>query len=355
MHTENTSNRGSRARFLRTSKKIKTHYDGWKLGLPPYVKVEEENIPTMIAVGGGKGGVGKSVVSANLAAKLAEAGYRVLLVDLDLGCSNLHSHFGITMPEFSLADFLIKKEKKFSEILLGTKVPGIRLVAGGREADWLSILSSDRTALSPLWGELLGAKKNIGADFVVVDLGAGTATHTLDFYSGAHLGVCTVLPEPTSIDNAYVFLSSFLMRMVENVGEQIGQLDEAKDVIAALSSIKPGASKQSYAMALISFYREYPELIEGLKKALLARQVGVVVNQTRSHQDTITGDSMQRILSEFFGLFAHYLGYLNYDDATWKSLRNHGTLAIEFPHSLISRRMTSVAIEALSRLGFKEQ
>ena len=354
MQTHTTTYERARARFLRESLRQKQNVSGWQLGLPSFINVNEEDAPTIISVGGGKGGVGKSVVSANLAAKLAQAGYRVLLLDLDLGCSNLHSHFGISQPEYSLADFLIKKEKSFKDILLQTQVSGIRLVAGGREVDWASYINHDREFLSPVWEQIVGAKKNLGADFVVLDLGAGTASHTLDLYTAAHLGVCTVLPEPTSIENAYVFLSSYLIRLVDNIGARTQMVDEAEDIKAALLKIRPQDGGLGYAETLVSFAREYPEFIENIKKVFLSRQIGIVVNQTRTHEDTVTGDCMKRILTEYFGFFAHYLGYLNYDDATWKSLRNHSTLAIDFPHSLISRRMTSVAIEALTHLGYKE-
>src|SRR5437870_3214402 len=55
----------------------------WALGLPRHVRLPPGHTPHIIAIGGGKGGVGKSLLSANLAAKLAESGARVLLVDLD--------------------------------------------------------------------------------------------------------------------------------------------------------------------------------------------------------------------------------------------------------------------------------
>ena len=83
--------------------------NSWKLGLPHSMSCPDAgDLPAVLAVGGGKGGVGKSIISANLSAILSQAGYRVLVIDLDLGCANLHTQFGIPMPRKTLADFLLR-------------------------------------------------------------------------------------------------------------------------------------------------------------------------------------------------------------------------------------------------------
>ena len=71
---------------------------GWELGLPGYADLSGRCPPPIIAVGGGKGGVGKSLVSANLAVKLAASGWRVLAIDMDIGGANLHTYFGLPTP-----------------------------------------------------------------------------------------------------------------------------------------------------------------------------------------------------------------------------------------------------------------
>ena len=57
------------------------------------------------AIGGGKGGVGKSLISANLSITLAQTGVKVTAVDLDLGCANLHTCLGVDIPSLTLSDF----------------------------------------------------------------------------------------------------------------------------------------------------------------------------------------------------------------------------------------------------------
>lgn len=84
----------------------------------------------IIAVGGGKGGIGKTLVSSSLAIALAEAGTRVILIDADLGGANVHTVMGIHTPEKTLHDFISRKVKSLAEVVIDAPVPGLRLICG---------------------------------------------------------------------------------------------------------------------------------------------------------------------------------------------------------------------------------
>ena len=91
--------------------------------------------PQIWAIGGGKGGVGKSVVASNLAVCMAKLGRRVVIVDGDLGGANLDTLFGCPRPARTLADFFAKHVERLEEIAVPTGVDGLALVAG--DADTL--------------------------------------------------------------------------------------------------------------------------------------------------------------------------------------------------------------------------
>ncbi len=84
----------------------------------------------IIAVGGGKGGVGKSVIAANLSIALAQSGRRVILVDGDLGAANQHTLFGIERPGPTLEALFTRQITSLDEALLRTPVAGLRLLPG---------------------------------------------------------------------------------------------------------------------------------------------------------------------------------------------------------------------------------
>ncbi len=97
---------------------------------------------------------------------------------------------------------MLKRSCRFADTILPTSVSELGLIAGGQEADWTRVLGQNEISMLHLWHELLNVGDEYKVDFVIMDLGAGTARHTMNFFSAAHLGILTVLPEPTSLENA---------------------------------------------------------------------------------------------------------------------------------------------------------
>ena len=100
-----------------------------------------------MAVGGGKGGVGKSLVSTNLAVALARTGAKVVMLDADLGAPNLHTMFGIMRPQRTVEDFLAGRSATLDEVALATPIPGLRLIGTAREK--ASVLSFVMEGIHP--------------------------------------------------------------------------------------------------------------------------------------------------------------------------------------------------------------
>ncbi len=335
---------------------VTQNFSAWKLGLPFDLNLSHpKQMPAVIAVGGGKGGVGKSIVSANLGANLAQFGYRVLIVDLDLGCSNLHSHFGVAMPKKSLADFLLTKTAHFRDIMLPAPVQGVAFVAGGREEIWGDFLENPATDLQVLWDALVASRQQYKVDIIVLDLGAGTHRYTMDFFSCAHLGIVTCLPEPTSIENAYVFFKMALWKLIDNMGRRLGQTEIAQDIKAALANMAGGSLTSGYASCFRQLQLSYPGFIQELQKTIQARTVGIMINQARDQADIDLGTSMEHICQKYFGLPTRYVGYLNYDESVLKSLKNRRLLVSDFPHSMISKRLSIAAAQSLKILGMQRR
>jgi flagellar biosynthesis protein FlhG len=81
------------------------------------------------AVGGGKGGTGKSFLASSLGLSMASRGRRVVLLDADLGGANMHSFLGIKRPERSLTDFFDRRVP-LEELVVNSGVEGLGLVIG---------------------------------------------------------------------------------------------------------------------------------------------------------------------------------------------------------------------------------
>jgi len=101
------------AQVRRLSASLSERHKGWALGIPQYIEIPKNvELPTIIAVGGGKGGVGKSILSANLAVKLAAQRFRVLAVDLDLGGAESSHAFWRSSTSKYAGRFFITTSKK---------------------------------------------------------------------------------------------------------------------------------------------------------------------------------------------------------------------------------------------------
>jgi flagellar biosynthesis protein FlhG len=171
----------------------------------------KKGIARIIAVGGGKGGVGKSLISLALACDFARRGRRVILADLDLGAANLHTYLGITGRTPSLADFISGKTAHLSDLLIDTAAERVRLISGSQFRSG---------AANPTHGvklKLLRHLRDLDADLLILDLGAGVHFNTLDFFGSADLGVIVTMPEPGAVMNAYGFLKAALFRKIEHV------------------------------------------------------------------------------------------------------------------------------------------
>lgn len=167
-------------------------------------------MPTIYAIAGGKGGIGKSVVSILLAQSFAYDHRRCILVDADLGGANLHTLLGIGYPRAGLVDFLQKRTEKLEEVLHFTKDKNVKLISGAGEVLGMTNLKA------AVREKAIRHIKNLGADDIIIDLGAGSSFNVIDFFLAADKNIIVVAPEPTALQNAYMFLKFCVQRILFN-------------------------------------------------------------------------------------------------------------------------------------------
>jgi flagellar biosynthesis protein FlhG len=165
---------------------------------------------TIIAVGGAKGGVGKSILAVNLGVLLASKGRRTVLIDLDLGGCNLHYYLGEKKLEWDISDFFNKKAASLNEIVIPTRY-GPGLIGGGKVELGAANLHFARKL------KLLKAIKEIEADFIVIDLGGDTSYNIIDFFLLADRGVVVTSCEPAAYVGAYNFIKVALQRRLSRL------------------------------------------------------------------------------------------------------------------------------------------
>ncbi|MCP5105765.1 MAG: MinD/ParA family protein [bacterium] len=259
------------------------------------------------AIGGGKGGSGKSFLTSGLAMYLAGTGKKVTLIDADLGGANLHTILKIKKPAHSLTDFFEQK-KALSEIIEDTGIPNLQLVIGD-----IRTLTPDTVKYSQRL-KLYRHIKCISGDYVLIDLGAGSSLNTLDTFLLADKMVVVTLPEVTSIDNLYHFLKKVLFRKLN------GFLSDHKLKDAAKKTWK---DRENHNIKTIKHLVDHFKGISGEVSDMLENEfshldIHLVANQVRHDPHMHIGASIKSVIIKYFGIHAYYAGCIKYHDSLWK-------------------------------------
>lgn len=293
------------------------------------------------AIGGGKGGVGKSLVSSSLSIALTNLGHRVIAIDLDLGGANLHTTLGIDIPKYTLSDFFSGRATTIESCIVPTPIPRLKLISGAQDSVGIAQLKlSDKIRLLQQISEL-------NSDYVIIDLGAGSGENTLDFFLYADLGIVVLLPEPTSIENAYRFIKSAYYRRLK-VSRQLREIMPMID--AAMDPKNPlGIKSPSDLFTIVN--QNHPEAAIKLRREIEKFKPKLVVNQVRTQTDIDIGFSVKTVCKKYFGIEMDYIGYLDYDSSVWQALRKKRPLMLEFPNSKIVASMDRAAQYLAKRYG----
>ena len=264
----------------------------------------------LLAVGGGKGGVGKTFVAANLATALARLGKRVVVVDVDLDAANLHTCLGVPSPQRSLAEFVSEREDDLGKLLVDTPLPNLKLIG----ATHGNLADAQPSHLRRV--RLVRGLRQLDADLVILDLGAGAHASVLDYFLVSDDGILVLQPEPTSVENAYSFLrAAFYRRMrLAMVGHGVRQL-----VTLAMDQ-----KNERGIRTPLDLLREIEatDTVEAKRfvETMRVFRPRIIVNAARTAEDVKLGFAVTSVCKKFFGIDAEYLGYVNYDDEARRSV-----------------------------------
>jgi flagellar biosynthesis protein FlhG len=289
------------------------------------------------AVGGGKGGVGKSLVTANTSICLALMGYKVVTVDLDLGGANMHTCLGIPIPEKTLSDYIQKKVGSIKDLLVPTPIKNLHIISGAQDDLGIANLKQMHK------NKILSKLNELDADYVLLDLGAGTTLNTLDFFISADKGVLVILPEPTSIENTYRFIKSVYHRRLK----MIEDLLDIQPLINQAMNAKISAPQSTPVDVVKRVMEINPEMGMKLQAEIAKFRPKIIMNQVRSQNDIDIGFSIQSVCKRYFGINIDYVGYLDYDPSVWQSVKKRKPLLMEFPNSKLVNNFDKIVHKML--------
>ncbi|MCA9576752.1 MAG: helix-turn-helix domain-containing protein [Polyangiales bacterium] len=345
--------------------------------IPQTLMAEEVQRPQralrLIAVSGSKGGVGKSLLAANLGLYLATIGRRVVVVDADPCGATLHNFLGATppaplptfdppLPSFraiptnpddTRATFSgvnsrervepepppmpqVERPVHIPGQLMDLSVANLRLLHAGLDQPY-----AGNTRREPR-RELLQRLRGMDAEYVVVDLGAGTADALLDTFVGADVSIFVSLPEPPAIEHTYRFMRSVFAR-----GFLARDDDSAEHerLVACLTRLGPAPAPLDVARLL---EEQNDPLSYRVREAMGAFEFNLVINQTRLRADLELGDRMRSAAQRRLGIALNYMGYVDYDDTVWSCMRQCRALLAESPGTKASKSIEKIARRMLA-------
>jgi flagellar biosynthesis protein FlhG len=280
-----------------------------------------------ISIGSGKGGTGKTMLLCNLAFLLARKGKKVCLVDLDIGGADAHLLFGLFEPKYSLTDFLSRKVESLEDTIhTFYAFNGLQIIPGtGNTLQTANMTYQEKQ-------RLLRGLSSLDVDVVLIDVGAGTSYHSLDFFMFSDVQICVTMPEPTSIMDFYNFLQLATIRKVlesflsnSEVGNTLKKqnFSSLTEVFELAEKTQPGAKKKA-------------------QKALHYFHPLLVINRDIS-KTKVNKSKLKQLVAKYLGIDIPPLGEIPEDPAIRDALKAYMPVCELSPDAPASKAIMKIA------------
>ncbi len=272
--------------------------------------------PSIWAVGGGKGGTGKTFISSQLGTALAELGQKTTIIDCDFGGANLHNFFGLVKVSKNLQHFF-ESHHSLQDLVLPTQHPNLFIIAG----DHFGL--SANTILHSQKQRFFRQLKQMDMDTIILDVGAGVNNLTLDVFLNAERMITVCVPEITAVENLFLFIKHLYSRRLQALFKDTPLRDQAKTLWTKRAKLG---------------LHNLTELIDALKEtagdnlnvvidALKPFPVSIVLNKVRNLNELKEGFTIKSLCLKYLGIDARFSGYLSYDYQFRKNLQMTRALA----------------------------
>ena len=294
--------------------------------------------PIIIPVASGKGGVGKTFVSVNLSYALAGLAHKTILIDLDFGGANVHTVLGYDHAPDGIGNFINRPRANLADYILSTNNPYLHFIPGDAEMVGMSNLTAGQKR------KLIKAIQDLEAEYIILDLGAGSAYNTIDFYMLSSIGVIVATPELTSILNAYAMLKNSIFRLLF---VEMKKYPQTKPLMTSLMK-QGGESAWKVKDILNGLFRIDPD-IEAEASAIIASfNPKLIINMAYKPKDLTSGEKLRKISKNYLNIDMEYLGFLYRDKAVEDSIAQRHPLAVIDPSNSTYQTVIRMAYKIAS-------
>lgn len=307
---------------------------------PPSPGETPGTAPAIWSVAGGKGGVGRSLMAANLAIHLSRAGRKVVLLDLDLQGGNLHNYLGYTRLPRSLGEFASGAIQRLGDLLLETASKRLRLIGGLQRGD----LHYDPVAfVRRVTAQIPG----LPADIVIIDCGSGRSPEAIAGFGSAEFGILVTTPEPTAVESACLFTETHLRARLADALRP----DERAPIDAKLreEGLDPETAPFRHLLSRIAAHDRKAGRTVG--ESVRRTRIGLLLNQAQGEGDEAAATSILTGFRKCFGLKVNIAGVIEHDPAVLKSIQKRRALSKQFPNTSSTKEIARAANRLLAASG----
>ena len=293
-----------------------------------------------LAIVGPKGGVGKSIISANLAIALSNAGKRVVAVDLDLGAANLHAILGVRDTKYTLDDFVMNKVGDLSQVVSQTGIKNLGMIGGG-DVPGIANMPYQRNM------KMICHLLKLDTEIIILDLGAGASNNVVDFLIIARRGLIVTTPEVPSLLNVYSFIKTTIFRRLafhykhNNSPDMLDLLEKARN-----------PEKYPLLKRMEGFLEEAQridsKLAESTSKLLEGFFFIIVVNRVQRSADENAGTVIQHLMRKYLNISSSTIMTIREDGAVRGAVAKMRPIMIENPSATFCLDIMQIADELYS-------
>ena len=290
---------------------------------------------------GGKGGTGKSFLTSSIGIYLAQKQKQVVVIDFDLGGANLHTLLDMSHPQKNLTSFFEHKVP-LVDIRERTGITNLDIITGDIQS-----LASDDIHYSQKM-KLLRHVSNLEADYLLIDIGAGSHKNVIDTFLSGNKMMVVFVPEMIAIENLYHFLKNTFFRKLRFILRVYGYKELVNYVWERREILKLTNTKD-----LLEYLWGFPDIREILEKELMDFRIHLIINKVRSQDDVHLGDYIRSALWKHLGVKSIFSGFIEYDDAVWKSSRNNRPFLLDYKHSRTAKEIEMIGENLMKGTEFR--
>ena len=299
----------------------------------------------IIPIAGGKGGVGKSVIAVNLALSMSMFGKKTVLVDLDLGGSNLHTMLGLRNSNPGMGNFVSGRKFSVNELICPTEWENLYFIPGDVLVYGIGELTKSVKA------RIVKGLLDIDADYIIVDLGGGSNFTVVDFFLISNSGLIVTTPQTTAIMNAYSFLKNYVFRFLQRAFA--GDKNISVYLKKVLKERRPGEQKTVSNMIedISKIDSEAGEKAEAFLEVL---QPKLILNKMYGVEDVSLAEGLRDLCARNLSINIECLGTVMNENTVNRSINNQRPFILDNEENIVTDEIHRISQKIIQSSNYPE-